>query len=234
MPPEQRQKAGRKGLQIHDIVLHRAGVSKAHAHFPVFKFRPEDSRRIQKKKPLIHGDPLLSPGDTGAVLRLGALASGDLIDEGGLSHIGDAGHHDLQRPTYLTLFLIALELLGQHGADGWNKSADALAALAIGLQHRHPLAFKPGRPAAHHGRIRLIDAVEHHQARLSSHNLIQIRIAAGGRDARIKNFADPVHQFEALLHHPAGLGHVAGVPLYVHLLVHIMTPIQFFPSLGDR
>ena len=74
-------------LGIQNIVFDSARVGKAHADLGVVKFRPEDAGRIQKQQPAVHIHPLLAARHAGAVFRLCALASGNLVDKGRLSDV---------------------------------------------------------------------------------------------------------------------------------------------------
>ena len=49
-------------------------------------------------------------------------------------------------------------------------------------------------------------------------------IAAGKGDAGVEQLAHRVHQFEILLHHAPGLGHVAGIPLDRHFAHQCTAP----------
>ena len=92
-----------QGLHIHDFVFDSACKGKYHASVRVLKFRPQDARCVQQIQGTVHVDPLLAPGNAGAVPRLSRLLPGHLIDKGGLSHVGDSHHHGPHRTAYLAL-----------------------------------------------------------------------------------------------------------------------------------
>ncbi len=59
------------------------------------EFGPEDAGRIQKQQPAVHIHPLLAARHAGAVFRLCALASGNLVDKGRLSDVRNTDDHEL-------------------------------------------------------------------------------------------------------------------------------------------
>ena len=207
-------------FHIQYVVLDRAGIGQPAADLLIVEFRPEDARRVEQQKAAVHRDPLLATRDAGAVLRLCALAPGDLIDEGRFSHVRDADDHQLQRAAGLSLVRIALQLLRQHGADGGHEAVDAAAALAVRAHNGHALRLPVILPDVRSGRIGQIDAVEDHHAGLLPADGVNVRVPAGKRDACVHDLADGVHELEVSLHIPPGLGHVARIPLDIHAVIH--------------
>ena len=57
-------------IQIQDLIPDRTDERKLQTYGLILKFRPEDSRRIQKFCRLVQPDPLFSLGNTGLVSRL--------------------------------------------------------------------------------------------------------------------------------------------------------------------
>ena len=203
-------------LGVDHVLLDGARVGKAHPDLRVFKLRPQNARRVQKQKPLIDRDPLLAARNAGAVLGLCALAPGDLVDERRFSHIRNADDHELQGPSHLSLLRVPRQLFSQQRAHRRDEAGNALFRLAVGLQNGIALRPEVLCPFFRQRRVCHVDAVQDDHARLIAADRVDIRVAAGNRDARVENFAHGVDELHILLDHPARLGHVAGVPLDIH------------------
>ena len=206
-------------LDVHDVILDGAGKRKTLTDLHVIKLRPQDAGGIQQLQRAVHRNPLLAAGHTGAVLRLGGLSVGHLVDEGGLAHVGNTQHHHPDGAAYLTLFGIGGQLVAEQLPHGSGKLRRTHAAFGIGLQHRIALSPEIGGPALCLPGIGLIHPVEHHQTGLSRRHLIHIRIPAGQRDPGVQNLAHRVHIFDLGHDHALGFRHMAGKPaqaFYLH------------------
>ena len=202
-------------LHIQNIILHRAGESQIQSHALVLKFGPENSRRIQKLHLLIQAHPLLGAGNAGPVLCPGGLPSCDLIDKGGFSHVRNSQNHHPQHPV-LALLRVSPELLRQQLPDSRRELLGSRPGSGVGFQHREALFPEIRRPLPGARRIRLIHAVQHDQPGLARRQRVHIRIPAGHRNPGVQNLAHRIHIFQLLRNHPAGLGHMTGVPLNIH------------------
>ena len=209
----------RQRLDVQNVVLDRARIGQTDVDLRILKPRPENARRIEEQKARIDRHPLLSARDAGAVFRLCALSSRDLVDKGGLPDIRDAHDHDLERSSDLSLFRVPPQLLGKQLPNRRDKAVDALAALTVRQEHRHAAAFEIFRPFFDHRRVCHVDPVEDDKARLCAADGVNIRVAAGNGDARVQDLTDRIDQLQVFLHHPACLGHVTGIPLDVHFLI---------------
>ena len=205
-----------QGLQIHDFVLYSASKGQMDAGSLVLKLGPEDAWGIQKLQPGIHTYPLFAPGDARPVARLGGLPLGHLVDEGGLSHVGDPHHHGPHGAAHQPLGLPLLQLLLQRLPDDGGELANSLAVSGVGLQHRPALSAEPVSPYPVHGRIGLIRPVEYDQAGFLPHQFVNIRVTAGDRDAGVYDLRHQIHQFEIRLDLPPGFGHMARILLNIH------------------
>ena len=196
--------------------------AKTHADAAVLKFRPQDARRIKELERLVDRHPLLRARDAGAVLRLGALAAGDLVDERRLANVRDAEHHHAQHAADLALGLVRGDLIAQQRAHGGRKLLHAPALLGVRFDDGVAERAEIRRPLFRHLRVGLIDAVQNDQTGLARRQLVHIGVAAAHRDARVQNFAHGVHVAELRRDHAAGLGHVPREPaqrIQLHLLV---------------
>ncbi len=205
-----------KGLHVHNFVLHRPSKGQIHAGGLVLELGPEDAGGIQQVQPLVHVDPLLAPGDAGAVAGLGRLLFSHLVDKGGLAHVGHPHHHSPDRTAHLALLPPFGNLVPEHPLDHGGKLIDPPAGTGVGLQHGVALAPEAGPPGPVLGGVGLIRPVEDNQAGLAGADGVNVRVAAGGRDAGVDNLHHHVHQLQVGLDLTPGLGHVAGIPLDVH------------------
>ena len=73
-----------------------------------------------------------------------------------------------------------------------------------------------------------------YNARLSLHQSGKLRVAAGRRNPGIHNLRHRVHQTELFLDLAAGLGHMAGKPLYGFSLFHTHLSSKPFLSIRGR
>jgi len=205
-----------KRLGVDDVLFDCARVGQPHADLRVFELRPQDARRVQKQQPLVDRDPLLAARDAGAVFRLGALAPGDLVDERRFPHVRDADDHELEGPSDLSLFRVARQLFRQQLPHSRHEAGNALLRLAVGLQDAVTFRAEMLRPALCHRGIGHIDAVEDDHPGFRAADGVDVRVAAGKRDARIQDLAHGVDKLHVRLDHPARLGHVARIPLDIH------------------
>ena len=109
--------------------------------------------------------------------------------------------------------------------------------------HNHPTEIEPfggaatciggaevSDPLLCHSRIGQICLVHHIELWLAGRNALHLGVQAGKRDAGIQQHQTGIHMLDLRLHHPQGLGHVAGEPLDVILIckagivVHFTTP----------
>ena len=203
-------------LGVDHVLLDGTRVGKAHPDLRVFELRPQNARRVQKQQPLVDRDPLLASRDAGAVFGLRALAPGDLVDERRFSHIRNADDHEFQGPSHLSLLRVPRQLFSQQRPHSRNKAGNALFRLAVGLQNGIALRPEVLCPFFRQRQVCHVDAVEDDHARLIAANRVNVRVAAGNRDARVENFAHGIDKLHILFDHPARLGHVPRIPLDVH------------------
>ena len=227
MRTEVRHQAGGQILHIHHVVADGAGKPEAHAHVRVLEFRPEDAGRVQKLQRFIHRNPLLAARHAGAVLRLGGLSAGHLVDEGRFADVRDAEHHHAQHAPDLPLFLVSAQLVRKQRAHGGRELLHARAGLGVDLQHRIALRAEPCRPLLRRLGVRLIDAVEHHDARLARRQIVEVGVAARARDARVDDLAHRVHAADLGGDHAARFCHVSGEPAQTFQL-HDRFPLTSF------
>ena len=149
-----------QGLHVHDGVPDRAGKGQMQPDGLILKLGPQNSGGIQQFQPLVHRDPLLSPGNAGPVPGLGGFLLGHLVDKGGLAHIGNAHHHGPDRPAHLALLLPPGDLLFQCRPHHGGKLLDPRAAAGVTLQDRDSLGPKVRPPDLAGGRVRLVGPVE--------------------------------------------------------------------------
>ena len=199
-------------LDVQNIVLHRTRKGKTLADFRIVKFRPEDAGGVQQLQGGVHGHPLLGAGNAGAILGLGGLALGHLVDEGGLAHVGDAQHHDADHAAHLTLGGVGLQLITEQLTDGGGEFLRAHAALGVGLQHGPALGAEILRPAAGLGGVGLVGTVEDDEAWLARRQVVHVRVAGGQGDAGVQYLADGVHVGKFGRDHALCFCHVAGKP----------------------
>ncbi|SBW04766.1 hypothetical protein KL86CLO1_11947 [uncultured Eubacteriales bacterium] len=204
-------------LRVHDIVLHRAGKGQVKAGLWILKLRPEDTGSIQQIEGRVHCHPLFATGHAGLVPRLSGLAPRDLIDKGGLAHVGDAYHHGTHRAAHLTLGAPLLDLLLQGELDNGRELVHSPALLRIGFHHRPAFAFKPLAPDPVSGGVGLVSPVEDDKAGLVPHQAVNIRVAAGNGYPGIDDFGHDIHKLQVLGNHPLRLLHMPREPLDVHL-----------------
>ena len=223
MDPQIGHQVAAQCFHIQNIVLHRPGVGKVHAHALVIKFRPENTGGVQKLQIPINRHPLLGAGNAGAILGFGGLAARHLIDKGGFSHIGDPQNHHPHYPAGHALFRIGPQLVCQQLPDGSGKFRRPHAVFCVGFQHGIAFAAEIVCPALRPLRIRLIHPVQHHHPGLPRRQLVHIRVPAGNRNPGVQNLTHRVHIFDLLGNHPPGFGHVAGIPLNIHYQI---TPIR--------
>ena len=206
-------------LDIHHVILDGARKGQPLANLHVVELGPQDTGGIQQLQRPIHRHPLLGAGHAGAILRLGGLAVGHLIDKGGFAHVGDTQHHHANGAAHLALFGISGQLVLQKLTDGGGKLLRAHAALGVGLQHRIALSPEIGGPALRLLGVGLIHAVQHHHTGLSRRHLIHVRVAAGQGDPGVQDLAHRVHILDLGHDHALGFRHMAGKPaqsLYLH------------------
>ena len=114
-----------------------------------------------------------------------------------------------------------------------QEAADALPALCVRLQDSKAEAFEIRAPAGGHLRIGEIAAVQDHKPRFAGGEAVDVRVPAGIRDAGVEDLAYRVDQLDVFFDHPAGLGHVTGVPLDVHALKPLpVHPIDLISDSG--
>ena len=206
-------------LDIHDIILNSSCKGKTLADLYVIELGPQDAGGVQQLQRAIHRHPLLGAGHAGAILRLGGLAVGHLIDKGGFAHVGDAQHHHADGAAHLPLFGIGRQLVLQKLTDGGGKLRRACAALGVGLQHRIALSPEIGGPALCLLGVGLIHAVQYHHAWLSRRHFVHVRVAAGQGDTGVQYLAHRVHIPDLGHDHALGFRHMAGEPaqsFYLH------------------
>ena len=111
---------------------------------------------------------------------------------------------------------------------GRCKSIDTFTALAVRGDGCPALGFEIIRPFGCRFRICKIHAVQNYNPGLVSTNAINIRIATGNGDPGVHDLTYSIHLLQVLLHLAAGLGHVTGIPLDIHLLfIHYpITPMR--------
>ena len=204
-----------QGLHVHDVVLHRPGKGQVHADGLVIKLGPQDARGVQQVQGLVHIYPLLAPGDTGPVPRLGGLLPGYLVDEGGLAHVGHPHHHGPHRTAHLALLPPFGDLILQHVLNHGGKLVHAASRFGVRLQHSVALTAEKGGPLFVPGGVGLVGPVEDDEPGLAGADAVDVRVPAGHGDAGIDDLHHDIHVFQVRLDLPAGLGHVSGVPLNV-------------------
>ena len=201
-----------KLLQVHDIVLDCACEGQMETHGGIVKLRPQDTGGIQKFQCAVNGHPLLCTGDAGTILGLSGLAVGNLIDKGGLAHVGDTQHHDTDGAANLPLFGIGGQLILQQFTHNSGKLVGACAALGVGFENSVTFSPEIGAPALCLLGIGLIHAVENDQAGFPCRHLVHIGVAAGDGDAGIQNLTYRVHILDFRHDHTLGLCHMTGEP----------------------
>ena len=219
MPPQILHEIAGQFLNIHHVILDSSCKGQTLADLHIIELRPQNAGRVQQFQRPIHRHPLLGAGHAGAILRLGGLAVGHLIDKGGFAHVGNAQHHHPDSAAHLSFFSVGGQLVLQKLADGGGKLRRAHAALGVGLQHR--VAFSPeiGGPALRLSGVSLIHAVQHHQPGLARRHFVHVGIAAGQRDTGIQYLAHRVHILDLGHDHALGFRHMAGEPaqsFYLH------------------
>ena len=145
--PEEADEGDRKLHRVHDHLVHRAEESNDLADPLVLELRPQDSRRVQKLHRLVQTDPLVSLGDAGLVAGLCRALSRDGIDQGGFSHIRDAGDHGPERPVQDPPLLVPLPFLCADTLDQDHQPLQILlappvhekAVISGSLEIFHPL-----------------------------------------------------------------------------------------------
>ena len=200
-----------------NALLHCPGKGQHHADLRVLKLGPEDSRGIQQLQTGIHRDPLFASGDTGAIFCLGTLSAGNLVDEGGFSHIGNPHYHNPQGAIH-ALCSVPGQLLrtGRPGCGG--KAGNAPLCFAVRGYDRHTLFFKIGFPTVGGRRVCQIHTVQDDHSGLIAANGINIRVPAGHGDPGVHDFANRVYLLQVCLDLPPGFGHMARIPLNIHIL----------------
>ena len=116
-----------------------------------------------------------------------------------------------------TLLVPLGDLVRQQRANRTGERLRAVAAAAVGLDDRHALLAEILRPNSRHVRVGQVDAVKDHHARLACRNLIHIRVAGHLRNACVHDLTDRIHLLDILRHLPAGLCHMSGIPLNIHI-----------------
>ena len=117
----------------------------------------------------------------------------------------------------------------QRCTHGAGKTADTLAAAAIGLKHGHALPLKRGAPLCRRLRIGKVRAVEHDDAGFLAGETVNVRVAARHWDACIQDLTHGVNLLHVLLNHALRLRHVARKPLNFQLfkvLRHVISQLQ--------
>ena len=212
-----------KRLSVKNIILNRTGIGKASAGLLVVKLRPEDARRVEQEQSPVHGHPLLAARDAGTVFRLGALASGDLVDKGRFADIRNTDNHQLQRLVDKAALLIALQFLRQKLPHGRHEAVNSLSALAVGFENCIALLSKILIPRIRDALICKVNTVENHHARLIRAKRVNIGVPAGQRDTGIDQLTHRINETDILLHLSAGFGHMPGIPLDIHFIIHYST-----------
>ena len=202
-------------LDVQHVVLDGTCKGKALANLRVIELRPEDAGGVQQLQRGVHRYPLLGAGHAGAILGAGGLAVGDLVDEGGLPHVGNAQHHNAHHLAYLPLGSGGGQLVPQQLPDGSGEFLRAHAVFGVGLQHGEALPAEVLRPPAGLHRVGLIRAVEDDEPRLARGQLVHVRVAGGQGDAGVHDLADGVHILDLGGYHPLGFGHMTGEPTQV-------------------
>ena len=194
------------------------------------KARPEDAGRVQQLQAGVDADPLLAAGDPGLVPGDGGTPSGYLIYKGRLAHIRDTENHNAQGPAHLSLALELFEPIREQTPHGRRKVLHALAAFGVRLQNRQPPPLEIPVPALGNGGIGQVTAVEDHKARLCPGQAVDVRVAAGTRDAGVEDLAHRVHHPDIFFDHPLGLGHMTGEPLDGHFFIAVLRHYFTSPS----
>ena len=119
---------------------------KISADLLALKFRPEDTRRIQKFQFPVHAYPLFSLRDTGLVACLSACLAGKRINESGLTHIRNP-HNDGSDGSVLDpAFSVPLNLLPAGFPNDPLDRFHPLPTSGINLQHMKTFLFKIFHP----------------------------------------------------------------------------------------
>ena len=129
----------------------------------------------------------------------------------------DADDHHADGLADQTLLIPLGDLVRQQRANRTGERLRTIAAAAVGLDDRHALLTEMLRPDSRHVRISQVDAVKDHHARLACCNLIHIRVAGHLRNACVHDLTDRIHLLDILRHLPAGLCHMSGIPLNIHI-----------------
>ena len=199
-------------LDVQHVVLDSACKGQSLANLRIVELWPQDTGGVQQLQRSVHRYPLLGAGDAGAILGLGGLALGHLVDERGFPHVGDAQHHHPDGAAHLPLFGVGSQLVPQQLPDGGGKSLRTRAALGVGLQHRIALRPEGRRPFLCLGGVGLIHPVQYDHPGLPRRQLVHVRIAAGLGDAGVHDLADGIHMPDLGGDHPFCFCHVAGKP----------------------
>ena len=108
----------------------------------------------------------------------------------------------------------------------WNEHIRQRPGMYVGLR------AEPCRPLLCRLGVRLIDAVEHHDARLARGQLVEVGVAARTRDARVDDLAHRVHAADLGGDHAARFCHVSGEPAQTFQL-HDRFPLTSFSKNRD-
>ena len=178
----------------------------------VFETRRHRARRIEKLQAL-ESDPLFSLGYARLIARNRLFRPRKRIDQGGLSRVGNARHHDAQR-LYDAFFFVSCLFFGKRFHDvlikpahrSFIESGNAYRVFSL----RRKRGAKPCRVAFFHK----IAFAEHIDDGFILKEFFQPRIDAGKRRARIQHRNDAIHKLYVFFHHAHRLGHVPRKPLY--------------------
>ena len=205
-----------QGLHIHNFVFHSSGKSQIHTGSFVLELGPENTGGVQQVQALVYIDPLLPPGDAGAVAGFGGLLLCHLVNEGGFAYVGHPHHHGADRAAHLSFLPPLGNLVLENVLNDGRKLLYPPAGAGVGLQNGVSLCLKISGPGFVLRRVGLVCPVEDDQAGLWAADGIDVWVAAGGRNTCVNNLYHNVYQFQVGLNLPPGLGHVAGIPLDIH------------------
>ena len=82
-----------KFFHIQDIIFDRTDTGQPDSHLLILKFRPENSRCVQKLYIFVQADPLFSLGHTRSVYGLCTCFSRKCINKRRFSNIRNSSHH---------------------------------------------------------------------------------------------------------------------------------------------
>ena len=216
-----------QGLHVHDGVPDRAGKGQMQPDGLILKLGPQNSGGIQQFQPLVHRDPLLSPVTPGRSPALADFFLATLLIKVDLPTLGmPTTMARTGRPTWPFSFHLAICSFSAARITGENCLTPAP------LRASHSKTEIPW--ARKYAPQTLLAAGSAWSARLRMttrgfppHQLVQVRVPAGNGNPGVNDLGHHVHIFEILPDHPPGFGHVARVPLDVHV------PILSLPCRGS-